>query len=59
MAIQLVVFIGSENLAFSIFCNETPPVSLLVFTVEINVAQMENFEQPLSYSDLAILLYQL
>ena len=42
MAIQLMIFIGGENLALSMLCNVTPPVCLLFFTIQIFIAQLEN-----------------
>ena len=52
LAIELKVtpvgnpFNEDRNLAFLMLCNATPQVGLLLFTVEINIAQLKNIEQP-------------
>ena len=40
-AIQTMIFIGGENLALRMLCNETPAIGLLFFTVKINIAKRE------------------
>ena len=63
MVIQPTILIRCRNVALSILHIVTPPMSLLFFTDQIYIAQLQNFEQPVevgvrprSYSYLAILI---
>ena len=52
MEIQVMVFIGGRNLALSMLCNVTPPVALLLFTIQIYLYSLNGkLEQP-GYDEL-------